>query len=62
MNNIIHSVLFDIDQYSEESVLRLSCVFLHQVIKTCQKMGIKSVAVHSDVDASAVSCRLFTQS
>lgn len=29
--------------------------FFHQVIKTCRKMGIQSVAVHSDVDSSAVS-------
>lgn len=36
--------------------LRINLVFfLHQVIKTCRKMGIQSVAVHSDVDASAVS-------
>lgn len=26
-----------------------------QVIKTCKKMGIRTVAVHSDVDSSAVS-------
>uniref|UniRef100_A0A671W3A2 Propionyl-CoA carboxylase alpha chain, mitochondrial n=1 Tax=Sparus aurata TaxID=8175 RepID=A0A671W3A2_SPAAU len=29
-----------------------------RVIKTCQKMGIKSVAVHSDVDASAVHVKM----
>lgn len=29
--------------------------YFYQVIKTCRKMGIKSVAVHSDVDSSAVS-------
>lgn len=27
----------------------------NQVIKTCKKMGIQTVAVHSDVDSSAVS-------
>lgn len=33
----------------------INLVFFHQVIKTCRKMGIQSVAVHSDVDSSAVS-------
>ncbi|CAG13490.1 unnamed protein product, partial [Tetraodon nigroviridis] len=28
------------------------------VIKTCRKMGIQSVAVHSDVDASAVHVKM----
>ncbi|KAF3842520.1 hypothetical protein F7725_024471 [Dissostichus mawsoni] len=30
-----------------------------RVIKTCHKMGIQTVAVHSDVDSSAVSPPLF---
>lgn len=33
----------------------INLFFFHQVIKTCRKMGIQSVAVHSDVDSSAVS-------
>lgn len=31
------------------------CVPFCQVMKTCKKMGIKTVAVHSDVDSNAVS-------
>uniref|UniRef100_A0A8C3A7S3 Propionyl-CoA carboxylase alpha chain, mitochondrial n=1 Tax=Cyclopterus lumpus TaxID=8103 RepID=A0A8C3A7S3_CYCLU len=30
----------------------------HQVMKTCHKMGIQTVAVHSDVDASAVHVKM----
>lgn len=44
---------------NEGSVLIMCCFIFHQVIKTCRKMGIKSVAVHSDVDSSAVSCVYF---
>ena len=34
---------------------RLTLPALPQVMKTCRMMGIQTVAVHSDVDASAVS-------
>lgn len=46
---------------NEGSASIVCCFIFHQVIKTCRKMGIQSVAVHSDVDSSAVSCRVFIQ-
>lgn len=36
--------------------------FFNQVMKTCKKMGIQTVAVHSEVDSSAVSDHLCSSS
>ncbi|MEQ2253087.1 hypothetical protein ILYODFUR_028536, partial [Ilyodon furcidens] len=38
--------------------LVLTSVLLIQVMKTCKKMGIQTVAVHSDVDSSAVHVKM----
>uniref|UniRef100_A0A672S4I8 Propionyl-CoA carboxylase alpha chain, mitochondrial n=1 Tax=Sinocyclocheilus grahami TaxID=75366 RepID=A0A672S4I8_SINGR len=39
-------------------IIRDFSLFLTCVIKTCKKMGIKTVAVHSDVDSSAVHVKV----
>ena len=35
--------------------LEYTNISLHQVMRTCREMGIKTVAVYSDADAQAVS-------
>ncbi|XP_030298518.1 propionyl-CoA carboxylase alpha chain, mitochondrial [Sparus aurata] len=54
-----YSTIYNPDEKTFDKILianrgEIAC----RVIKTCQKMGIKSVAVHSDVDASAVHVKM----
>ncbi|XP_064360429.1 propionyl-CoA carboxylase alpha chain, mitochondrial isoform X3 [Dromaius novaehollandiae] len=55
----LYSVVHDPDEKTFEKLLianrgEIAC----RVIKTCKKMGIKTVAIHSDVDANAVHVKM----
>uniref|UniRef100_A0A4W3HFJ1 Propionyl-CoA carboxylase subunit alpha n=1 Tax=Callorhinchus milii TaxID=7868 RepID=A0A4W3HFJ1_CALMI len=56
-SNVVEFTPFTL--WSRSYVLMTTNRRLHyQVIKTCKKMGIKTVAIHSDVDASAVHVKM----
>ncbi|XP_053240456.1 propionyl-CoA carboxylase alpha chain, mitochondrial isoform X1 [Podarcis raffonei] len=55
----LHSTSYDPNEKTFEKLLianrgEIAC----RVIKTCKKMGIKTVAIHSDVDSSAVHVKM----
>uniref|UniRef100_A0A670JED2 Propionyl-CoA carboxylase alpha chain, mitochondrial n=1 Tax=Podarcis muralis TaxID=64176 RepID=A0A670JED2_PODMU len=55
----LHSTAYDPNEKTFEKLLianrgEIAC----RVIKTCKKMGIKTVAIHSDVDSSAVHVKM----
>ncbi|KYO39417.1 propionyl-CoA carboxylase alpha chain [Alligator mississippiensis] len=55
----LYSAIYDPNEKTFEKLLianrgEIAC----RVIKTCKKMGIKTVAVHSDVDSSAVHVKM----
>ncbi|XP_061482575.1 propionyl-CoA carboxylase alpha chain, mitochondrial isoform X2 [Rhineura floridana] len=55
----LHSTVFDPNEKPFEKLLianrgEIAC----RVIKTCKKMGIKTVAIHSDVDCNAVHVKM----
>ncbi|KAL4635524.1 propionyl-CoA carboxylase alpha chain [Arapaima gigas] len=54
-----YSTLYDLNEKTFDKILianrgEIAC----RVMKTCKKMGIKTVAVHSDVDSSAVHVKM----
>ncbi|KTF89529.1 hypothetical protein cypCar_00035835, partial [Cyprinus carpio] len=54
-----YSTVYDPNEKTFDKILianrgEIAC----RVIKTCKKMGIKTVAVHSDVDSSAVHVKM----
>nr|XP_056717664.1 propionyl-CoA carboxylase alpha chain, mitochondrial [Euleptes europaea] len=55
----LHSTVYDPNEKTFEKLLianrgEIAC----RVIKTCKKMGIKTVAIHSDVDSNAVHVKM----
>ncbi|GAA6093639.1 propionyl-CoA carboxylase alpha chain, mitochondrial [Tachysurus ichikawai] len=54
-----YSTVYDLDEKTFDKILianrgEIAC----RVINTCKKMGIRTVAVHSDVDSSAVHVKM----
>ncbi|KAI1899603.1 hypothetical protein AGOR_G00063490 [Albula goreensis] len=58
-SNVQYSTVYDSSEKTFDKILianrgEIAC----RVMKTCKKMGIKTVAVHSDVDSSAVHVKM----
>uniref|UniRef100_A0A4W3HCK6 Propionyl-CoA carboxylase subunit alpha n=1 Tax=Callorhinchus milii TaxID=7868 RepID=A0A4W3HCK6_CALMI len=59
VSRVLYSTIYDSNEPTFDKILianrgEIAC----RVIKTCKKMGIKTVAIHSDVDASAVHVKM----
>ncbi|XP_072332158.1 propionyl-CoA carboxylase alpha chain, mitochondrial isoform X2 [Scyliorhinus torazame] len=59
VSRVLYSTVYDPNEPTFDKILianrgEIAC----RIIKTCKKMGIKTVAIHSDVDSSAVHVKM----